>query len=140
VASIEHHRGDREAEGAALRHAVELDPRDVDSAIRLADFLVATGRRDDAAALYDKTTVLVQNNGHLWHRAALLATEMNRIDKAIELYRKAIAAQPNIYTLHYELGQLYIKAGQPDRAKPCLTRAFELNPKFFEKEKGKDGK
>lgn len=140
TASIEQRRGNREAEAAALQKAVEVDPRDVDSAIRLADFLVAAGRRDEAAALYARTTDLVRNNGHLWHRAALLARDMDQTDSAIELYKKAIAVQPNIYTLHYELGQLYIKAGQPGQAKPYLTRAFELNPKLFEKEKGKDGK
>ena len=45
--------------------------------------------------------------------------------------REAVALLPNNAALQYQLGQTYLKLGDPRRATPYLRRAVELDPARF---------
>jgi tetratricopeptide (TPR) repeat protein len=139
VAEIHRHEGDLDAEEAALRKALELNPKDLEAVYALDSLLLRTNRLQEAYDLYDQTTDVVTNNGRLWHRQAKLATQLDRPRDAIEFYKRGLEVQPNSFILHYELAQVYLSLGEEYKARPHLNRAMELNPGFFVDQKKKEG-
>ena len=68
---------------------------------------------DDARALFD---------------AGYVADAQNRLDDAVGLYRRAIAADPRSFEAHLSLGFLLARQGKPVEARPELVSATTLDP------------
>ncbi len=130
-AEIRGRLGETEQKEALLRQAFELDPTDLEVIRALGDFLTFSGRKTDAYDFYARALEHVSNDANLFHRRALLAVELNQLEEAVRLYREAVALLPNNAALQYQLGQTYLKLGDPRRATPYLRRAVELDPARF---------
>jgi tetratricopeptide (TPR) repeat protein len=52
-----------------------------------------------------------------------------RLEEAVEMYRKAIAQNPNIYIYHHNLGEALEKLGRFQEATAAYQEAVKLNPK-----------
>jgi tetratricopeptide (TPR) repeat protein len=79
--------------------------------IKLDSYL--TAHPADARALFD---------------AGYVADAQNRLDNAADLYRRAIAANPNSFEAHLSLGLLLARQKKLDEARPELAAATTLDP------------
>ena len=92
-----------------------------EAAIAVSDWNTAESRLDaylaahpsDARALFD---------------AGYVADTQNRLDDAVALYRRAIAANPKSFEAHISLGLLLARQNKPTEARPELLTATTLNP------------
>ncbi len=92
-----------------------------EAAIASSDWKTAEGKLDswltthptDARALFD---------------AGYVADAQNRLDDAVALYRRAVAANPKSFEAHLSLGLLLARQGKPDEARPELAVATTLDP------------
>jgi tetratricopeptide (TPR) repeat protein len=59
---------------------------------------------------------------------ARIARERNDNDEALRLAQKAVAANPDYADAHAEIGLLYIRKREPEKAAATLARCLELDP------------
>jgi tetratricopeptide (TPR) repeat protein len=69
-------------------------------------------------------------NGEALHLLGVLAAQVGRADAALELLRKAVAANTRSAAYHNSLGFVLAQCGQRDAAVNTLLRALELDPDF----------
>ena len=101
--------------------SISIEVMAAEAAIATADWKTAESKLDpwiashpqDARALFD---------------AGYVADSQNRLDDAISLYRRAIAANPKSLEAHLSLGLLLARQGKLDDARPELTAATKLDP------------
>jgi Flp pilus assembly protein TadD len=60
--------------------------------------------------------------------AGYAADAQNHLDAAADLYRRAVAADPNAFEPQLSLGLLLARQGKADEARPELTKATTLDP------------
>lgn len=72
-----------------------------------------TAHPDDARALFD---------------AGYVADAQNRLDDAVGFFRRAVAANPQSFEAHIELGLILAQQGKPAEARPELAAATQLDP------------
>jgi Flp pilus assembly protein TadD len=60
--------------------------------------------------------------------AGYVADARNQPDAAADLYRRAVAADPNAFEPQLSLGLLLARQGKPEEARPELTKATTLDP------------
>ncbi len=51
-----------------------------------------------------------------------------KLDKAVESYQQAMAADPSIPEVHFLLGQCYLRQGEKEKALKAVDKALELTP------------
>ncbi|MEA3224353.1 MAG: tetratricopeptide repeat protein, partial [Planctomycetota bacterium] len=110
-----------------FRHAIRENPEDGQAHLHLGNLYAHLGRVDEAigpwrkaANLDSSLSVALRNLGlHAW------AVE-NGLSKAERLYRKAIAARPKDQTLHRDLADVLLAAGnRPEAIKVMESTPFE---------------
>lgn len=72
---------------------------------------------DQAEALLRKAAAADAANAHAWFELGNLASARHAYPAAIEDYRRAIDADPQLAEAYYRLGVAYDRTGDPDRAK-----------------------
>jgi tetratricopeptide (TPR) repeat protein len=65
------------------------------------------------------------------YRKAMESSKSENTKKAVEQLNNAVTLYPNFGLAQAELGTLYLKLGQPDKAAVALQKAAELLPKDF---------
>ena len=70
-----------------------------------------------AKALLMKAVSIDPNCGEGYLELGVLAASQRSFESAIEFYKKAIAADPQLADAHYRLGMAYDRTGQPAKAK-----------------------
>jgi tetratricopeptide (TPR) repeat protein len=63
------------------------------------------------------------------HLAGMLATQAGKIDEAVTRLRRALAVNPKMASLHFNLGLALLKQGTPEEALASIERALALDPK-----------
>ncbi|WP_027994468.1 XrtA/PEP-CTERM system TPR-repeat protein PrsT [Simplicispira psychrophila] len=133
----------------ALQHFEKVAVLQPNNAVVLNNLAWIKGRlgRDDALADAEHANVLVPNQPAFMDTWAMLLSDAQQHEKAIELQKKVLQrqqqlpAQPQaqqqsqqqqmlLFKLH--LAKIYIKAGQKDAARPLLTELASPGVKFSE--------
>jgi len=86
-------------------------------------------RVDDAEATYAQLLQLSPNHAIALHNLANMAYRRSELDKSIELYRKAIAAEPGYLLAYAHLGDAYRQAERYKDAYRTYEQVLELEPK-----------
>lgn len=112
----------------SYRESLILDRAYLPGYIRLGRVLVELNRLEEAQAAFQ-----VVLNANPESAAALagqgqVAFERGEYDKAVGLFRRALAADPEASSLHYRLGQAYRALGQTEQARAELEKAGERIP------------
>jgi cytochrome c-type biogenesis protein CcmH/NrfG len=68
----------------------------------------------------------------LYYTAIILSQQKQPEDQIVGMMEHAIRNMPNVPEAQYNLGILYHRLKQPERAIPLFERAVKLNPKFVE--------
>lgn len=97
--------------------------------VTLSDIYLARGLAEKAADAIAKAQQLEPENTKVMERAAAVAASAGRIDEAIALNEKVLAAKPDNTEVMVSLADLYNRKKQPKKAEEILNRVVELDPK-----------
>lgn len=113
---------------AAAEKALEHDPRLAEAHLRLANYWSRVGRRD-LVALH-KSAALDAEPDHplVLSFGASMAAEAGRHDRAIELQRRAVAAEPLSVPSRHNLAVWLYLAGRPAEAREEWSVIREIDP------------
>ena len=154
AASIHQERGDTESRLANLRKAIEADANYAPAYWKMAAAYVKLEKYDEAVKSYEECSRLVTKSGQVkgsmpgdmyynWGWLYINGPTKDN-DKAIELLKKSIEADPSLSEAHNELGTAYKRVAEAryksndengmkemliQKAIPCFKKAVELDPK-----------
>ena len=106
----------REAE-SEYRKALEQNPQDEKSVLRLADIEAAGGHTDAAIEDYRRAAALQPGDSEPTLGLAKILIERNQSGKALPLLEAAVKADPSNAVAHYRLGTEYRKLGRNEEAR-----------------------
>ncbi len=110
------------------RRALELDPADVETRLRLGGALVAFGRGDEAVAQYELLHQQRPEDPAVRLGLARCRYQVGRLGEARRLLDALVAERPEDRDALRELGRLEVEAGHGAEAEPWLRQAVALDP------------
>jgi Flp pilus assembly protein TadD/TolB-like protein len=113
---------------AVLRKAVDRDPGSVEAILALASAL-QTGQ--DVAGAERTLVRLVELRPTSWsgfNRLGALYFESSRYEKAVAAFRRAIALDPDVARLHFNLGAALLRLGRFEEARAALDESIRISP------------
>lgn len=114
----------------AAERALSLDPALAEAHIRLMNYMTAIGDRNAAREHRRRASALAPNNPLVLGVLAGDAAEDGRWDEAIELQRRAVAADPLSTINRDNLADFLFLGGRFDEAKIESSRLLELDPSY----------
>lgn len=109
------------------RHALALDPDNW-----MAHTVLGIGhmkeRKLDKAELHFKEAFRINPGPEAHFNLGAVTAELGDVDKAIELYRQAIALKPRYLEPHAQLGKLLLARQQTDEAIEHLRAVVQIDP------------
>ena len=113
---------------AAAEKALELDPRLAEAHLRLANYWSHTGRRDLAVHHESEAHAAEPDHPLTLSFVASKAAGDGRFDEAIDLQRRAVAAEPLSVANRHNLAIWLYLAGRPAEAREEWTAIREIDP------------
>ncbi|MFC2131580.1 tetratricopeptide repeat protein [Bacteroidota bacterium] len=119
-----------EAEQYAKK-ALKIEPGNLIAYYNLGRAFAAQGKFEDAAKAMEmacrspKYPDWFKDLGDTYYR-------LNKLDMAIQAYRRAISANPRNFHAYNNLGLAYANSGQYKEATQSWNRTLQLNPKMYE--------
>ncbi len=113
---------------AVLRKAVDRDPGSVSAILALAS---ALQRGQDVAGAERTLVSLVELRPTSWsgfNRLGALYFQSSRYEKAVEAFRRAIALNPDVARLHFNLGGALLRLGRFEEARAALDESIRISP------------
>ncbi len=117
-----------------LLAARELDPHNVPGAINLGGAYILQGKFAQAVPILEAATLLEPDNVMVWTNLAaaylgkLPLASAEHQDRAIAAYGLALALDPHVPHVHYNLGLIYIERKDFHRAAAHFHKALETDP------------
>ena len=111
-----------------LKMSLEKNPSDVETKTLLAQVYMSSSKDSLAMPILEE----LWNDGVQTEEVADYLSRMyvrtNQVDKAKDIYKKAIAASPNSFHFRYNYGTILLEAQQFDEAIEHLNKAYEIDP------------
>lgn len=114
---------------AGLKKALEEDPDDVESLVRLGNLYFDAGMFQEASGYYERA--LEVNPGDIMVQTDLGTTlrRLGRPREALDHFRAAVAADPSHWRGWFNIGVVSLyDLGQFDQAREAFAKVDELNP------------
>lgn len=111
-----------------LQESIRLDARNFDAHHALGSALLQTGHFPEASAVLLRALTLRPNSAAAWRDIGISYDRQNLHEPAIEAYRNALVASPQLADVLSRLGQLYTMYSRADEASDCYERAADLKP------------
>ena len=113
--------------------ALEINPQIPFPVIRMALFYAKIGKFDNAVDYCERALQIDPKNFVTWNTYGKIYETVNDYDKAIEKYNKALEFEldPIKYGTLCNLGIVYLKKGDFNKAIESCLRALELSPNNF---------
>jgi len=121
-------------EGRDKQEAIELfeqlaaDDPSTGNLLNLAQAYAQVSRLGDAEASYEQLLAREPEQPNALHGLGNLAFKRAETERAIEWYRKAVAARPDYLLAHLHLGDALKDSGQYEEAYNSYGRVLELEP------------
>lgn len=122
------HAGKIEAAIDSYRKSIELDPTNPDAHFNLGKSLKIAGQEDEAERLFRKAISLSPNKVAPWLSLVSLYSGKD-LDQAIIIGEQAVQFCPGNADAQMNLGSLYRRSGQVERAIACFRKSVELAPR-----------
>jgi Flp pilus assembly protein TadD len=113
---------------AVLRKTVDRDPGSVPAILALAS---ALQRGQDVAGAERTLVRLVELRPTSWsgfNRLGALYFQSSRYEKGVEAFRRAIALNPDVARLHFNLGGALLRMGRFEEARSALDDSIRIGP------------
>ena len=122
-------RLDRQGEATIQANkAATLAPEKAAPYLTLSEIYLARGLPDKAAEAVAKAQELEPDNVKVLERAAVVSANAGKIDEAIALNEKVLAAHPSDTEVMVSLADLYNRKKQPKKAEEMLERVRTADP------------
>jgi tetratricopeptide (TPR) repeat protein len=108
-----------------LRRAYDLEPSNVDLALRCADLEAQLGETDDEIRDYENVYQLNPALPGLREKLENLYEDHQRFGDAARLLQEAVAESPKDTGLQIDLGIAYEESHHPQEAQACFRRVFD---------------
>jgi DNA-binding winged helix-turn-helix (wHTH) protein/tetratricopeptide (TPR) repeat protein len=112
----------------AAERALALDPGLAEAHLRLANYRWSVGDREQGDEHVRTAIALAPENPLVLGYSAGIVAGQGRLDEAIELQQRAVAAEPVSTLSRYNLASFLYLAGRFDESKQQLLKLLELNP------------
>jgi cellulose synthase operon protein C len=122
-------RKDYESAEKAYEAVVKLQPSNAAAFNNLA-WVSGRLKRPSAIGLAEKALQLAPNHPSFLDTLAMLQSEANNHEKALELQTKALKAAPDNGLFKLNLARIHIKSGKKDDAKKILDELAKMGDKF----------
>ncbi len=132
VGEVDEAQGEYDDAIAQYKASIDKDAKDVATHFRLAVVLRRIRKFDDANAELDKVAAVDKDYPGLSLERGLLFEESGDVDKAIDLFKAALAKAPDDPDLQLRVGSAYVAIGRPDDALPMLKKVLEKRPNSAE--------
>jgi Flp pilus assembly protein TadD len=120
---------DRQGEATIQANkAAQIAPDKAGPLVTLTDIYLARGLAEKAADAIARAQQLEPESGKVLERAAAVAANAGRIDEAIALNEKIVAAKPDNTEVLVALADLYNRNKQPKKAEEVLNKVVALDP------------
>jgi tetratricopeptide (TPR) repeat protein len=113
---------------ALLINATQRNPDVRELRLVRAECLVAMKRHGDAYTQYEKALAIGPREPDIDFAAGVAARESNNVERAVEHFSMAQAADPHVPEYALALGQMQRKQGNLEACKASLLRAANLEP------------
>ena len=100
--------------------------RDLPAALERAQRAFERGHLQEAIDLLEQVLMLDANHVEARTMIAVAYARTRRVPQAFEHLEAALARQPGAFAPRCALGELYLRLGIPDQARPHLARALEV--------------
>ncbi len=120
---------------AAYEKALQIDPSNPDVHYNLAVALHSTGKAKESLPHYQSSWVSRKDQYEYLVLFGNAAAEALQIEKAREMFEKAIFREPLNPRAHVSKAKLLIFLGKTEEARKCLETALSLDPQFGEAKK-----
>jgi tetratricopeptide (TPR) repeat protein len=128
VGEVNEAQGDYDLAITQYKASLAKDPKDVATHFRLAVVLRRIRKFDDAGAELDNVAAVDKDYPGLSLERGLLFEESGDVEKAIELFKAALAKAPDDPDLQLRVGSAYVAIGRPDDALPMLMKVLAKQP------------
>jgi cellulose synthase operon protein C len=125
VGEVNEAQGDYDLAIAQYKASILKDPKDVATHFRLAVVLRRVRKFDDAGTELDSVAAVDKDYPGLSLERGLLFEESGQVEKAIDLFKAALAKAPDDIDLQLRVGSAYVVIGRPDDAIPMLKKVLE---------------
>ncbi|HEY4086281.1 MAG TPA: tetratricopeptide repeat protein [Bryobacteraceae bacterium] len=105
----------------AYEQALRLKPDSLNALRSLADALAAAGQRSRAEETLKRAVQIAPSDPEAWYKYGLLDSDAAKIERAIEL-------DPSLPEKSRKLGEIFLKAGDVNRADAALKDALRIDP------------
>jgi predicted Zn finger-like uncharacterized protein len=114
---------------AAMRSAVEAEPRNAIFHYWLGRMLEANNSLYEAVGYYEKAVSMNSRLALAWRALGRTAMERNQYDKAREMFDKYRESAPEDFSVWVDIGETYTKQNREDEAMKAFQTAVKYDPK-----------
>ncbi len=131
TSAVDLHQAGKLADARRIYHQVlSVQPRHSDALSSLAMIECERNPKKALKLLQQAISISGSNPGYHMNHGYLLE-QLERVDDAIDAYRQAITLQPGYRDPYYNLGDLYLKLGQPGEAIAVFDACMASNGRDF---------
>ncbi len=121
--------GENEKAEEGYKQTLELDYKRAENHYNLANFYVQIKRVDDALAILERFTSENESVGRGWYLYGATFRANNQLDKAVEMYDKAIALEPKIIDTNVAKASALVALGKVEEGEKIYEQLIEWYPK-----------
>ncbi len=121
--------GDEEQALAAYRRALRMNPRHIDTRVRLVQLLSRSGRIEDVIAEYRQLVRIAPREPRFVVELAQLLMQVGRRDEALRLADQVSRRHRGDVAVHQALAELYTRWGEGARASREVAALVRIDPR-----------
>jgi tetratricopeptide (TPR) repeat protein len=121
-------QGDYDAAIGHYKAAILKDPKDVTAHFKLGVALRRMRKFEEAGTELDRVAAVDKDYPGLALERGILYEESGDVQKAIDLFKGALAKAPDDADLQLRVGSAYVAIGRPDDALTMLRKVLEQRP------------
>lgn len=130
MGAIEMTQGQYPQARQSFQKAIQEHPDIALGYIALAQGYMRDGDDNDAAVVLAGARKKLPSNAMLEYLYGLVLSHLSKTPEALAAFQRSIAINPEVAESHYELGKLYLKAGQLKPARLEFERVLGIAPEY----------
>lgn len=107
---------------------LEAHPRDAEIRYRYGEFLLSSGRTEEALRKFKETLALRPDRAEVHNAMGIAHLRMDRLKEAALEFEKVIQARPDLPEAHFNLAGVYIRLNKLRQAKSEYKKTLDLDP------------
>lgn len=119
---------DLEKLSLADQKVIALDPKNVESRIRFATYLLSKGDKKTAYTVYMQLIAIIPQNERVWYKTFELARDLGKKEESSHFLERYLTLRPKDALTLREMGDLLYDLKKLDGAASYYKKASEVNP------------